>query len=84
MSVVNLFEFEDNLLGNLRRPGVLRERNIISQNVRKGGIAILALERSRAEQHLVNQYAESPPIHSTRVSAAFDNLRRNILLRTNK
>jgi hypothetical protein len=38
-----------NLLGNLRRPRVLRERNIVSQDIRKGGIAVLALERSCAE-----------------------------------
>jgi len=33
----------------LRRPRVLRERNIVSQDIRKGGIAVLALERSCAE-----------------------------------
>jgi hypothetical protein len=38
-----------NLLGNLRRPRVLRERNIVSQDIRKGGIAVLALEGSCAE-----------------------------------
>lgn len=38
-----------NLLGNLRRPRVLRERNIVSQDIRKGGIAVLALERSCTE-----------------------------------
>jgi hypothetical protein len=42
-------ESEVNLLGNLRRPRVLRERNIVSQDIRKGGIAVLALERGCAE-----------------------------------
>lgn len=36
---------------------MLREGNIVSQDVRKGCIAVLALEWGGAEQHLVNQYA---------------------------
>lgn len=63
---------------------MLREGNIVSQDIRKGGIAVLAFERGCAEQHLVNQYAEGPPINSTRMPTTLNNLRRNVLLRANK
>ena len=84
MLAVEHDELEANLLGNLRRSRVLGERNIISQNIRKSGIAVLALERSCAKQHLINQYAEGPPIHCTGVSTSFNYLRGNVLLRANK
>lgn len=63
---------------------MLWERNIISQYVCKGCIAILALERSSTEQHLIDQNAEGPPIYRTGMATSFDNLWCNILLRTNE
>lgn len=63
---------------------MLWERHIIPQDIRKRSIAVLSLERRGSEEHLVNQYAQRPPIDRTGMSTAFDNLRRNVLLRTDK
>jgi len=51
----------------------LRERNIVSQDIRKGGIAVLALERSCADNIRKSICQE---VHQSRrwVSTAFDNL----------
>ena len=63
---------------------MLWEGNIISQNVGKGSVAVLSFEGCSPKQHLVNQYAQSPPINRTRVSTALDNFWRNILLSSHK
>lgn len=57
------------------------ERNLLSKNVGEGRITILALERRCAVQHLINQDTQSPPIHRTRVSAAFDDFRCDVFFR---
>lgn len=60
------------------------KRDIITEDIGKGGIPILAFEGRGAEQHLVDQYTQSPPIHGACVTATFDDLGRNIFLGANE
>ncbi len=72
------------LLGYLRRPGVLWEGDIISQDICKGLVPALALEGSRAEEHFIDQYTERPPIHCACMSTAFDDFWCNVLFCTDE
>ena len=60
------------------------ERNLISQDIGECGVAVLPLERRRPEQHLVHQDSQSPPINSTGVAIAFDDLRCDVFLSADK
>lgn len=72
------------LLGDVWRSIAFWERHLVPQDIRECGIPVLALERCGAEQHLVDQDTQCPPIHSARVSASFDHLWRNVFFCTNK
>ena len=63
---------------------MFREWDFLPENVGECRIAVLALERRCAVQHLVYQDPQSPPIHSASVAAAFDNFWRNVFLRPHK
>ena len=58
---------------------MLRERYVVAQDVRKCSISVFAFERRRTKEHLVDQYAQGPPIDGAGVAAAFDYLRGNVL-----
>lgn len=58
---------------------MLREWDVVAEDIRKGAVPILALEWSRAVEHLVYQNAKGPPVDSTRVSITLDDLRCNVL-----
>ena len=61
------------LLGNLGVSGPFGEGYVVSQDVGKGCVSVLALEWGGAVQHLVDEDAEGPPIDGTGVAASFDN-----------
>ena len=63
---------------------MVRERNVFAQDVGKGGVAVLALERRGPVQHLVHQDAQGPPVDGARVPAALDHLGRDVLLGADK
>lgn len=59
---------------------MIREGDILPQDVGKGRVPVLTLERSRAVQHLVDQDAQGPPVYGAGMSAALDDLGRDVLL----
>ena len=60
------------------------EGHFIPQDVGESGVAVLALEGSRAEQHLINQYSQRPPINGTCVTVSFDDFGCNIFFCSDK
>ena len=73
-----------NLLADLCHVRMVRERHFISEDVRKSGVSILALEWGRSEKHFINQDAQSPPVHGAGVSIAFDHFWGYVFLRADK
>lgn len=60
------------------------EWHIVTKDVGECLVSALALERSSAEEHLIYQYSQSPPIHRTRVATTFNNFRRDVFFRANE
>lgn len=75
---------EGSILRYLWCPTLFGEGHLIPQYIGKGGVAILALEGRCAIQHFVDEDAESPPIYSAGVAAAFDHFRGNIFFSAHK
>ena len=75
---------DKHILADVGRPRAFRERYLISQDVGKSRIPILALERCGREQHLVDQDPQRPPIDGAGVSATLDDFRRNVFLRADE
>lgn len=73
-----------NILAGSRIAAAFWERDLVAENIRKGRVAILALERRRAEHHLVYQNTQGPPIDSTRVTTPLDDLGCNVLFGPNE
>ncbi len=63
---------------------MLRERNIVSQDICECSIPVLALEWCCAVEHFVHQNPQGPPINGTSVSTALDDFWRDVLLGTDK
>lgn len=53
---------------------MVREWNVLAENVGESGVAVLALEGSSAVKHFVNKDTQRPPVDSTRVAATLNNL----------
>lgn len=60
------------------------EGNVLAQDVGKGGISVLALERRGSVEHFIDENAQRPPIHCTGVATALDHLGGNVLLGADK
>lgn len=63
---------------------MLRELNLVPQDACKSCVPILPFERGRPVEHLVDEYTKGPPVNGAGMSAALDNLRRDILLGPDK
>lgn len=63
---------------------MVRERDILSKDVCKRRIPVLALEWGGSVQHFVDQDTQRPPINSASVAASLDHLRRNVLFGSDK
>ena len=74
----------EDILAYLRSTTMFGKRNIISQDIRKGLIPALALERRRAEQHLIHQYPQRPPVHCASMTASLDDFRRYVFFCANE
>ena len=57
---------------------VIWKADLVSQHVGKGCMPIGTFERRGCEQHLICQNANTPPIDSGRMTAAFDHFRRDV------
>lgn len=56
----------------------------ITENIGECRVSVLAFERRCSVKHFVYQNTQSPPVHSTGVAIALDDLRRDVLLRPYK
>lgn len=63
---------------------MFREGDIVSKDVGECLIPVLAFEWCGAIEHLIDQYAERPPIHSACMSASFDDFGSNVFFCSNK
>lgn len=63
---------------------MVREWNILAQNVGKSSVSILSLEWRRAVKHFVDQNAQRPPVNSARVPGTLNDLGSNVFFRANK
>ena len=63
---------------------MLWKGNLVSQNIRKCLISAFALEGGCTEEHLIDQYAQRPPVHCACMATTFDYFWRNVLFRTHK
>lgn len=71
--------------GNSRRDRLgIWKLHIIFEDLRKGHIPTFTLEWCRAEEHLIYENPECPPIDSTRVAIAIDDFRCDILFGANE
>ena len=62
----------------------LGEGYFVTEDIGEGGISVLALERRGAEEHLVDQYAQCPPIDGAGVTIAPDHLGCDIFFGADK
>lgn len=67
------------LLGDAWGSVSFGEGHLVPEDVGERGVPVLALERRRAEKHLVDQNAQCPPIDRTRVTATLNHFRRDVL-----
>ena len=63
---------------------MLWERHVIAENVGECLISAFALEGCGAEEHLIDQYTERPPIDCTGMTTTFNNLWCNIFFCTDE
>lgn len=82
LSAGNLQSERGGLLGDRRCPGTFWEWYVVAKNVGKSRIAVLAFEWGCTVEHLVDQDTKRPPIDGAGVTAALDDLGRDVLLST--
>ena len=71
-------------LRDRRRTRAFWEGHVVSQDVRKRCVSVLAFEGGGPVEHFVDQDAECPPVYCAGVAATFDDLRRDVFLRAHK
>ena len=75
---------ERDVLASMRRTRAFRERHLVSQDIRESGVPVLAFEWCGAEQHLVDQDTESPPVDCAGVPATLDHFWRDVFFSTDE
>lgn len=63
---------------------MLREWHVIAENVSECLVPAFAFEWCGAEEHLIDQYTERPPVHCTSMTATFNDFWCNVFFCTNE
>ena len=63
---------------------VLREAQLLANDIEQRGPVAGSLERRLPEQQLVQEYPEGPPVDGAAMALAFDDLRGQVLVRPDK
>lgn len=63
---------------------MLREGDLVPQDIGERRVAVFTFERGSAEQHFVDEDAQCPPINGACVTVAFDHFWCNILFGANE